>query len=315
MAAFITRTMDQSLSRGNRRAALNQWWTPQGLSDGMLTDISGSVFDVVADGIDLWTMSGSSETVNRVRASDGVRLNPFDLSDIARAGVVASGRIYVAGGGTLSYIQQGHVVTVSSSFSRNLTCITYDGMYVWTGTDTGIIGKTSIVDNSVTTVTSGLEGFGAMTGMLFDGSNVSVTFRSNGGNGSIFRLNSDGTIANTQTTGPGAGRPVFDGTNIWVPNQVNNTVTVIRGATGAVLAQLSGNGLNGPFAAAFDGQRILVVNASSVSLWKSADLSPLGSVNLPSFSPAGVCSDGVNFWLVGDIADESGLHHAALVRF
>src|ERR1700741_3147150 len=28
MAAFITRTMDQSLKRGSRRAALNQWWTP-----------------------------------------------------------------------------------------------------------------------------------------------------------------------------------------------------------------------------------------------------------------------------------------------
>src|SRR4029078_2060051 len=26
MAAFITRTMDQALKRGNRRAALQQWW-------------------------------------------------------------------------------------------------------------------------------------------------------------------------------------------------------------------------------------------------------------------------------------------------
>src|ERR1041384_5805665 len=28
MAAFVTRTLDQSLRRGSRRAALNQWWTP-----------------------------------------------------------------------------------------------------------------------------------------------------------------------------------------------------------------------------------------------------------------------------------------------
>src|SRR6185369_8657775 len=26
MAAFVTRTLDQSLLRGSRRAALNQWW-------------------------------------------------------------------------------------------------------------------------------------------------------------------------------------------------------------------------------------------------------------------------------------------------
>jgi hypothetical protein len=28
MAAFVTRTMDQSLKRGSRRAALRQYWTP-----------------------------------------------------------------------------------------------------------------------------------------------------------------------------------------------------------------------------------------------------------------------------------------------
>jgi hypothetical protein len=79
-------------------------------------------------------------------------------------------------------------------------------------------------------------------------------------------------------------------------------VTVIRAATGAVLATLSGNGLNGPIGAAFDGQRILVASTigNSVSLWRAADLSPLGSVFLADFSPAGVCSDGVTFWLAGN---------------
>ena len=28
MSAFITRTQDSALKRGNRRAALGQWWTP-----------------------------------------------------------------------------------------------------------------------------------------------------------------------------------------------------------------------------------------------------------------------------------------------
>src|SRR5215471_6315317 len=39
MAAFVTRTLDQSLLRGSRRAALNQWWTTTphyGASDGSL---------------------------------------------------------------------------------------------------------------------------------------------------------------------------------------------------------------------------------------------------------------------------------------
>ena len=44
-----------------------------------------------------------------------------------------------------------------------------------------------------------------------------------------------------------------------------------------VLATLTGNELNGPWTAAFDGERILVTNSvgSTVSLWKAADLTPL----------------------------------------
>jgi hypothetical protein len=60
--------------------------------------------------------------------------------------------------------------------------------------------------------------------------------------------------------------------------------------------------LNGPGAAAFDGQRVLVTNLTSgadkVSLWKAADLTPLGFVGTgPGTIPNGACSDGINFWI------------------
>jgi hypothetical protein len=63
---------------------------------------------------------------------------------------------------------------------------------------------------------------------------------------------------------------------------------------------LTGNGLVSPLSAAFDGQRILVTNVdgNSVSLWRAADLAPLGSIStLPGAEPRGVASDGVNFWI------------------
>jgi len=68
-----------------------------------------------------------------------------------------------------------------------------------------------------------------------------------------------------------------------------------------VLATLTGNGLNFPHAAAFDGQRVLVTNGGggSVSLWKAADLTTLGSFGTgASTFPYGACSDGINFWIV-----------------
>jgi hypothetical protein len=61
---------------------------------------------------------------------------------------------------------------------------------------------------------------------------------------------------------------------------------------------LTGNGLAHPNQVAFDGERILVTNPGDpqgVSLWKAADLTPLGSF-LTNGIPNGAASDGTNFW-------------------
>src|SRR5689334_24039513 len=39
MAAFISRTMDQSLKRGSKRAVAKKWWTPQGVNNLTLTNV------------------------------------------------------------------------------------------------------------------------------------------------------------------------------------------------------------------------------------------------------------------------------------
>ena len=142
-------------------------------------------------------------------------------------------------------------------------------------------------------------GFIQPVGILYDGANMWVTDFSSFP-GKLFKLSSSGAIVLTVSVGSFPGYPVFDGTNIWVPNTDAGTVTVVRASTGAVLATLTGNGLNGPTTAAFDGERILVtnVNGNSVSLWKAADLSPLGTVSTGSLiGPFGACSDGLNFWI------------------
>ena len=73
----------------------------------------------------------------------------------------------------------------------------------------------------------------------------------------------------------------------------------MRASNGAVLATLTGNGTGNPRMAAFDGERVLTSNggaSESVSLWRAADLQPLGSFGMPG-TPFGICSDGVNFWI------------------
>lgn len=113
----------------------------------------------------------------------------------------------------------------------------------------------------------------------------------------------NGNIIQTAVVDSGPQYPAFDGTNIWVPNSLSHSVTVVRATgplSGTVLATLTGNGLNGPVQAAFDGERIMVVNkdGNSVSLWKASDLTPIGTFSTGAGTgPSAVCSDGLNFWI------------------
>jgi hypothetical protein len=300
MAAFVIRTMDQSLKRGSRRAALDQYWTPPSAEGLTLTTVGSLPQLVKSDGADLW-VANNGGTVSRVRASDGKLLETWTGATGAFGVLAAKGLIFVTGNtspGTLYQIDPtllvGAVATLTSALGNYPYGIAFDGARIWTTNSGGVSIVTLSPVVSVTTVTAGFSG---PIGILYDGANMWVT---DFGSGKLFKLDSNGAIIQPVTVGGGPVIPVFDGTNIWVPNFSSDTVTVVRASTGVVLATLSGNGLNFPTTAAFDGERILVTNQSgnSVSLWKAADLSPLGSVSTGSgTTPYGACSDGLNFWI------------------
>jgi hypothetical protein len=308
MAAFITRTQDSALRRGSRRAALKQW-TQGAFSAGGMTTVGAGPISVESDGADLWVANNTDGSVSRVRASDGKLLETWTAADSARGVLVARGRIFVAGylaPGKLYRIdpQQpaGDVTVVTSDLGDFPLGITTDGNFIWTANTGGSVSKVDPGDGDVTTFTTG---FSTPSGILYDGAHVWVTEFSPG---RLLKLNSDGTIAQTVNVGTGARYAIFDGTNIWVPNSVANTVTVVRvkDAQGNplpaafVLTTLDGNGLLIPITAAFDGQRILITNSNSdsVSLWKATDLTPIGSFSSgTNTNPFGACSDGLNFWV------------------
>jgi hypothetical protein len=302
MAALITRTMDQSLKRGSNRTALKQFWTPTS-ADGLgFTTVGAFPQMVESDGADLWVANINSFTVSRVRASDGKLLDTWTGANSAFGVLPAKGLIFVSGRtnpGSLYQIDPtqaaGAVTLLTSALGPNPQGISFDGARVWTANDDGSVSIVSLNPVSVSTVSAG---FTTPVGILFDGVNMWVTDA--GFPEKLFKLDSNGAIIQAVTVGSTPEFPVFDGTNIWVPNFNSNNVTVVRASTGAVLATLSGNGLNEPFTAAFDGERILITNllGDRVSLWKAADLTPLGSVSTaPGQQPFGACSDGHHFWI------------------
>ncbi len=286
-----------------RRAALDQFWTPQNGTVLGLTTVGLVPWLLKSDGADIW-VANASGTVSRVRASDGKLLETWTGATNAFGVLVAMGKILVTGQttpGTLYSIDPsqaaGSVTTVASNLGNVPTGIAFDGARVWTANQ--VSGSVSIVTPGATVpwaVMTVTTGFSAPLGALYDGANVWVT---DGNAGTLLKLDSAGAILQTVTVGGTPEFPVFDGANIWVPNGSSQFVSVVRASSGAVVATLTGNGLNGPRAAAFDGQRVLVTNEGgySVSLWKATDLTPLGSFLTGASSPRGACSDGINFWI------------------
>ena len=306
MAAFTTRTMDQSLKRGSRRAVAKKWWTPQTVNNLTLTDTGISPQSVEFDGTDLWVANSASGSVTRIRPGDGKVLDTWTGALSATGIVAAMGKIFVTGfanPGSLYMIDPaqpaGPVTTLTSSLGNGPRGIAFDGTRIWTANESSSVCIVTLNPTSVTTVS---VGFFAPIGILYDGSNMWVT---DFGSDKLYKLNPNGSIAHTINMENTPDWPVFDGTNIWVPNLNSNSVTVarVKDAVGNplgsafVLATLTGNGLNNPYTMAFDGERILATNTGgSVSLWKAADLTPLGSFPAAGL-PFGACSDGLNFWI------------------
>ena len=300
MAAFLSRTVDGALKRGSRRAALDQFWTAQNATVLGLTTVGSAPALLASDGADVWVANHNSSTVSRVRASDGKLLETWTGASFPTGVLSAMGRIFIAGN-FLGRIDPGqpagaveNVTTLPGGAGAQLT---FDGSRIWAANSTA--GSVSIVTPGATTpwtVTTVTAGLSLPVGALFDGTNV---WTSDNGSGLLLKLSPAGAVLQTVTVGTGPGYPVFDGANIWVPNFNDASVSVVRASSGAVLATLTGNGLGNPHSAAFDGQRVLVTSESGLlSLWKAADLAPLGGVSIGVFIPViGACSDGVNFWI------------------
>ena len=306
MAAFLSRTVDGVLKRGGgRRGIAEKFWTPQNETVLSLTTVGSTPLVVKFDGADLWVSNSSSSTVSRVRASDGRLLETWTGATSAEGIVLALGRVLVTGmlnPGSLYMIDPrqtaGAVTTVSTALGNGARGIAFDGTHVWTANGTG--GSVSIVTPSVSppwpaaTVPSG---FAYPIGVVYDGSNVWVTDTVAN---TLLKLDAAGAILQTVTCGGGTAFPVFDGANIWVPNASVGSVTVVRASTGTVLQTLTGNGLNNAFAASFDGERVLVsnFNQGSVSLFKAANLAPLGVFSVGAGTgPGSPASDGASFWI------------------
>jgi hypothetical protein len=306
MAAFLSRTVDGTLRRGSRRAALRQFWTPQGSLN--LGYAGFPVNGLECDGSNVWVASLGG-AVYKIAADTDRLLETWTGATSGTGVLVAMGKIFVVGNtdpnGKLYRfdpgVAPGAVTTVASNLGSNSIYGAFDGGRIWTANRADLSpgsGSISLVTPTASlpwTVTTISLGFNVPVDVLWDGGSLWVSdYLAN----ALLKVNSSGTIVQTVTVGSSPTFPVYDGTNIWVPNNGSNSISVVRASSGAVIATLTGNGLNQPYSSAFDGQRVLVTNAGDarVSLWNAASLAQIGNFSVPA-AATDVRSDGINFWM------------------
>ena len=331
MAAFITRTMDQSLQRGSRRAALQQWWTlPSEAALDTHAHWPGTSAGVISDGQDIWaaiTDSSGQGFVERMRANDLTRQQVWMEADGATGIIAVPGFIFITaalGQATPGKVYRAinsigslspDVSVFADSIGINPVDITFDGTYLWTadvgalGAD-GSISRIRLSDAQDSTFTAG---FDQPSDILWDGANLWVADM---GDNRLKRVStSNGVVLQSIAVGD-ARSLMFDGTNIWVSDFGGDSIKVVRAVgnlRGTVLATLTGNGMDGPTSLAFDGERVLVCNSQNnrLSLFKATDFTPLGNLLLTNYNPIRACSDGQTFFISSQQPDGTGI----LLRF
>jgi DNA-binding beta-propeller fold protein YncE len=304
MTTFLQRSLDQGLTRASRRAALNQWWTPQTTNAMQRIAVGADAESCAADGGDIWTSTFGG--VVQVQANIGGVVGTWTGATNSMGVLAATGKVFVTGElspGKLYVIDPtlspAAVTTAASNLGDDPLSIAFDGTHLWTanlGGSVSIITPQASTPYPVSTVT----GFNSVYGILYDGSHIWVT---DNGAGTLLKLDAAGAILQTVTVGSSPEVPVFDGSNIWVPNNGSNSITVVQASSGNVVATINtdaSNLLNTPSVATFDGERVLVTNSvgNTVTVFKAADLSFIANVATgPSTNPHGACSDGINFWV------------------
>ena len=318
MAAFITRTQDGALRRGSQRAALGQWWLSWDAWSAYEYYFPGSAATQVwvqSDGFNVYLTEGgrliSRSLVDGALRELGGMTNAFGVlyqnGWLWVTGRTAPGRLY-----RMSLLDT-NATQMSGSLGDNPQFLAYDGARIWTANHGDNSGSVSIYDTRGGALQN-VTGFLPLSGIVYDGANIWVSEEGDPSSPffppSLLKLDANGNVLE-RVLNIGPGRPIFDGVNIWVPNALRDSLSVVRVSTATLIATLSGNGLSYPTAAAFDGQRILVTNFGAggggrVSLWKATDLIPLGFFALEPkivarpFYPHAACSDGKSFWILAE---------------
>lgn len=115
----------------------------------------------------------------------------------------------------------------------------------------------------------------------------------------------------TVNVGNGPAGMCFDGTNVWVTNQTDGSVTIINAVSATVVNTITGVG-SGPVACVYDGQHIWVANQTGANVTELNDSDGSIATTVGGFNaPAGIAFDGSNIWVTNSASNTVSAFSAA----
>lgn len=248
------------------------------------------------DGANIWVPNYGSNTVSKIRASDGLNQDFFTVGSTPAAVAFDGTYVWVtnySSGNVSKLLAENGGYMGEYTVGTNPWGICFDGTNIWVAnTGSKTVTKLRASDGAFL----GSTGVGTTpAGVAFDGANVWVA---NYSDNTVTKVRaSDGVALGTYTVGTSPMGIVFDGSNIWVANFGSHNVTKLNPVTGAVIGTY-GSGGTYPRFMAFDGTSVWVVNygSNSASRLRLSDGSVIGTYTVGD-SPWGAAYDGSSVWV------------------
>ncbi len=257
------------------------------------------------DGTNIWVTIGGSNSVAKIRASDGTVLNTINVGESVHKLAFDGTNIWVThltftGRVTKIRASDGVILgtfTLGYAGQSQAEGIAFDGTSIWI-TDTF---NNSVVRKNITNGgTSAFVPVGNFpTSVAFDGANIWVTGNSSG---NVTKIRASDPIAILGTfpvnvSGAGAKGLAFDGANIWVAAAGGN-ITKLRASDGANLGTFTVSPGGITEGVGFDGVNIWVSSRTTNTIIKvrTSDGAILGTFAVGT-DPRGIAFDGANIWV------------------
>jgi len=289
---------------------------------GQEVPVGKNPYGVVFDGVNVWVSNQASNTISKLRASDGATVGTYPVG-VSPQGIAFDGNdIWVA-----NYIDNNITRLRASDGANQGTVpvginpvgVAFDGTNIWvTNSFDGTISKIRGHDGALlgTFPVSNPVNFNALPmGVMFDGTSIWVA---NAAPGTVGKIRpSDGTILQTIQLGSGGlcgspGRPLcpipyglaFDGSAVWVTEKGNNSLAKIQASDGTVLGVFSSGPGGGPMGIAFDGSNLWVVNNSgnNITQLRASDSTILKTVTVGA-TPIGIVFAAGALWVTNALAN------------